>query len=97
MGFQARVVNPIDMSYMFPRFTFGVIPGNLLVVASMVAESFSSTYLWVGIGGTWDRASIMPPFTVWDQVDAGSAYCQQFDKFQMIKNTDNVRLPTDNG
>ena len=35
---------------MFPRFTFGVAPADLMA-DKMAAKSFSSTYLQAGIGG----------------------------------------------
>ena len=51
------------------RFTSGVTPADLLV-ASMAAKSFSSTYLWTSIGGTWDQDLSHCYLTVWVQANA---------------------------
>ena len=51
------------------RFTSGATPANLLV-ASIAAELFFSTYLQAGIGRAWNQdLSCHHCLTVWDQAD----------------------------
>ena len=51
------------------RFTYGATPANLLV-ASIAAELFFSTYLQAGIGRAWNQdLSCHYCLTVWDQAD----------------------------
>ena len=57
LGFKARVGSLIrawQMHTCSPRFTFCAIPDDPLV-ASMVAKSFSSTYLQAGNGGAQNQ------------------------------------------
>ena len=72
-GFQSQCRSPCLCAILprynrILRFTSSVTPADLLV-ASMAAEPFQSTYLWTSIDGVWVCDLSCCCLTAWDKID----------------------------